>query len=280
MADKENDDLEQSLKNMGFSFDNKDLNSLLADDGNKEALPATKTDADAEEENLIDFNDFSIDDLDTALKQYDVSADSLLSDENNTPAVSAAPQNETVVPMPQESPVIAAEPAQSSVDDTSSPEPLTFVESPTWERRDTLGQQPESVVGKKEAENNEAATIAARGFFSDKEIQEAGNLRWYDGNPGEKVYEISLTNMPEFLDYNPQIKTIHVNIDSPYGWNVFFENGTFMNLMDLKVFQERNGHLPGANGKIIYGSKTSSFEGIERIVVYEKPRYFFYGIKK
>ena len=54
MADKENDDLEQSLKNMGFSFDNKDLNSLLADDGNKEALPATKTDADAEEENLID----------------------------------------------------------------------------------------------------------------------------------------------------------------------------------------------------------------------------------
>ena len=95
---------------------------------------------------------------------------------------------------------------------------------------------------------------------------------------GEKTYEISLTNMPEFLDYNPQIKVIHVNVDSPYGWNVFFENGTFMNLMDLKEFQERNGYLPGTNGKIIYGNKTTTFEQIEKIVVYEKPRYIFYNI--
>ena len=110
--------------------------------------------------------------------------------------------------------------------------------------------------------------------------EKLGNLRWYDATLGEKVYEISLINMPEFLDYDPKIKTIFVNIDSPYGWNVFFENGVFMNLMDLKEFQERHGYLPGTNGKIIYGSKTSSFERIERIVVYEKPRYFSYGLKE
>ena len=40
------------------------------------------------------------------------------------------------------------------------------------------------------------------------------------------------------------------------------------------------GRMPGTNGKIIYGSRMSSFEKIERIVVYEKPRYFSYGLKK
>lgn len=127
---------------------------------------------------------------------------------------------------------------------------------------------------------DEKAPVA--GGYSQATIDEEklGNLRWYDATLGEKVYEISLINMPEFLDYDPKIKTIFVNIDSPYGWNVFFENGVFMNLMDLKEFQERHGYLPGTNGKIIYGSKTSSFERIERIVVYEKPRYFSYGLKE
>ena len=117
-------------------------------------------------------------------------------------------------------------------------------------------------------------------FLSEEDRRALGCLRWYDGTLGEKVYEVSLNNMPEFLDYDKSIKTIHVNIDSPYGWNVFFENGVFMNLMDLKEYQERNGSLPGTNGKIIYGSRMSSFEKIERIVVYEKPRYFSYGLKK
>ncbi len=120
------------------------------------------------------------------------------------------------------------------------------------------------------------------GEYSQAAIDEEklGNLKWYDATLGERGYEISQINMPEFLDYDPKIKTIFVNIDSPYGWNVFFENGVFMNLMDLKEFQERHGYLPGTNGKIIYGSKTSSFERIERIVVYEKPRYFSYGLKE
>ncbi len=53
-----------------------------------------------------------------------------------------------------------------------------------------------------------------------------------------------------------------------------------MNLMDLKEYQERHGKMPGTNGKIIYGNKTTAFEKIERIVVYEKPRYFSYAVKK
>ncbi len=106
------------------------------------------------------------------------------------------------------------------------------------------------------------------------------NLTWYDGSLNEKVYEVSQTYMPEFLDYDKNIKTLHVNIDSAYGWNVFFENGVFMNLMDLKEYQERHGKMLGTNGKIIYGNKTTAFEKIERIVVYEKPRYFSYAVKK
>ena len=153
-----------------------------------------------------------------------------------------------------------------------------FTEAPTWERTETntsnVGGAPVS------AKSEKKDSMEKYGLYSQEAQEKLGYLRWYDGRLGEKVYEISLTNMPEFLDYDPRIKTIHVNIDSPYGWNVFFENGTFMNLMDLKEFQERNGYLPGNNGKIIYGGKTSSFEGIERIVVYEKPRYFSYGVKK
>ena len=101
-------------------------------------------------------------------------------------------------------------------------------------------------------------------------------LKWYSGKIDDKSYEVSLDNMPEFLDTDKIIRVIHINVNSTYGWNVFFDNGIFMNLQDLKTYQTRNGRLPYSDGKIVYGNKTCQFENIKRIVVYETPRYFSY----
>lgn len=105
------------------------------------------------------------------------------------------------------------------------------------------------------------------------------NISWYSGEFRDKTYEISNESMPEFLDADNKIKVLHITVDSGYGWNVFFDNGVFMNIRDLKEYQERNGKLPFVSGKIIYGNRTSSFEKIERIVVYEKPKYYSYEVK-
>lgn len=105
------------------------------------------------------------------------------------------------------------------------------------------------------------------------------NMVWYSGNISDKSYEVSFDNMPEFLEPNNEIGVINVMVDSAYGWNVFFDNGVFMNLRDLKEYQVRNGKMPASAGRIIYGNKTVSFERIKRIVVYEKPSYFTYQVK-
>lgn len=105
------------------------------------------------------------------------------------------------------------------------------------------------------------------------------NLAWYSGNIADKSYEISHDNMPEFLDPHKNIRTIHISVESAYGWNVFFDDGVFMNLLDLKEYQERHAKIPCPSGKIIYGNKTTTFDQIERIVVYVKPKYFAYEVR-
>lgn len=105
-------------------------------------------------------------------------------------------------------------------------------------------------------------------------------INWYTGSLKDKTYKISNAEMPEFLDGDNSIRVIHVSIDSPYGWNVFFDNGMFMSLRDVKEYQERQGELPCQDGKIIYGDRSCSFERILKIVVYEQPRYFSYQVKQ
>lgn len=328
MADKENDDFEANLKNMGLDDGTGDIDALLAADG--EGMPSVSElgEEQDEGEEFIDFNDFSIDDLDTALSKYEA-----VRSGKSSPAMPNVTETQTAKPEPVVDEFAKSENPETEVltaEDEVLPE-LDEVPSETprfdaaaanngglFTRDGEISKAPASTVAElmqaaqpvvdnagefeadlpmteeplnsaEEAVNTIPAADSAVSpleeklgghMLSEEERQALGHLIWYDGKLGEKVYEISLNNMPEFLDYDKNIKTIHVNIDSPYGWNVFFENGVFMNLMDLKEYQERNGSLPGTNGKIIYGSRMSSFEKIERIVVYEKPRYFSYGLKK
>lgn len=336
MAGKENDDFELNLKDADGGVGS--IDALLAADGNDAPAAGGNGNAD-DDDDFIDFNDFSIDDLDTALSKYEASRGGgkskpaqMSAAEPAIPAKEAAVDDAGIEPeMPR---FDAAEETLSDFDALTAampqsgiaeaePEIPEFAEKPRFDASAanraaafgslsgqgtapaaTVAELMAAVGGEKpenpaaggslpeeepvaEAPRMENAVLPAEEnkpeeacFLSEEDRRALGCLRWYDGTLGEKVYEISLNNMPEFLDYDKSIKTIHVNIDSPYGWNVFFENGVFMNLMDLKEYQERNGSLPGTNGKIIYGSRMSSFEKIERIVVYEKPRYFSYGLKK
>ncbi len=264
MADKENDEFEIDLTDIGGG--DGDIDTLLAADEKDVPLVGGNDD------DFIDFNDFSIDDLDTALSKYEASRNG---EKKQAVADKPSPKPEMKGGGKKEPEMKAAKPNDAPVKNDMPAKNDMSAKNETAVKND-MSVKNDAPIKNDTAESKKAEPSA----LTKEDEQILGNLRWYDGTLGEKVYEISLNNMPEFLDYDKNIKVIHVNIDSPYGWNVFFENGVFMNLMDLKEYQERNGSLPGANGKIIYGSRMSSFEKIERIVVYEKPRYFSYGLKK
>lgn len=276
MADK-NNNFGLSLKDMGAdNSSDADIDKLLTENND---VPDTGLEDDKNQEteiddDFIDFNDFSIDDLDTALSKYgdDDLGETFVEDDESAGSADnkSSDTNENELMSMQTSVNVD----KTSTDDNDSEKNSLKEPSNETKVSATVGMPKVAEVSLVDKSDN--------GEYSQENLDKhaLGNLVWYDDTLNEKVYEISLNNMPEFLDYDNSIKTIHVNIESPYGWNVFFENGVFMNLMDLKEYQERHGNLPGHNGKIIYGNRMSSFGKIDRIVVYSKPRYFAYGLKK
>ena len=106
-----------------------------------------------------------------------------------------------------------------------------------------------------------------------------GYLKWYSGDVDAKMFQISKGFDSGSFDANEECKTIHVNVGyDMYGWEVQFSDGIVMNLRDIREYQMRNGRLPSADGRIIYGHSSLMFSGVERIVVYESVKYFSYGI--
>lgn len=113
-------------------------------------------------------------------------------------------------------------------------------------------------------------------------LQESGRigcLRWYSGASSDRMFEISKAAESATFNADEECKTIHVNAGyDTYGWEVQFSDGVVMNLRDVREYQIRNGRLPSADGRIVYGQSAWSFSGIERIVVYESVKYFSYGV--
>lgn len=114
------------------------------------------------------------------------------------------------------------------------------------------------------------------------EIVSSGNLgylTWYSGSSDDKMFEFGKEMESSRVVADEECSTIHVNVGyDTYGWSVQFDDGLVMNLRDVREYQVRNGCLPAANGKIVYGKKILDFTGIKRIVVYERVRYFSYGM--
>lgn len=266
-----------------------DLESFIKDEPVMEFSPLIdekSADVDFVEEDNVepvaDFNDFKLEDLDSALKSFQEARRGKVSSFNKN--VSQADEGK------REDDVSEVADEDESINAVSVDVPQT----------ENVSEQPDVEVGGEEnadyyndesfidAETNDISPKKRKVdikpmVLEDKDLKLQGIsekseeiLRWYSGKLDDKTYELSVDNMPEFLDTDKTIRVIHVNIASAYGWNVFFDNGIFMNLQDLQIYQTRHGKMPYNSGKIVYGSKTTQFENINRIVVYELPKYFSY----
>ncbi len=113
-------------------------------------------------------------------------------------------------------------------------------------------------------------------------IKKTGNygfLHWYSGGAEDAFFEFGRDSESGSFDANEECKAIHVNVGyDTYGWEVQFSDGVVMNLRDVREYQIRNGRLPSSDGRIVYGQTSLMFSGVERIVVYERVRYFSYGV--
>ena len=131
-------------------------------------------------------------------------------------------------------------------------------------------------------EYNRSDNVLPAGDYPVATIEESGQigfLRWYSGSSGDQMFEIARGFESGSFNADEECKTLHVNVGyDTYGWEVQFSDGVVMNLRDVREYQIRNGRLPSAEGRIIYGQSTLMFSGIERIVVYESVKYFSYGV--
>lgn len=226
--------------------------TFAPDDEVMEFLPAIEQKSDDEDfseeietvDPIKDFSDFKLNDLDSALKSFQEARSGKSGKNKNEP------DNEDIVY------------------DTSMPEEI-LAEPQNIQEEEKPVEKYKSNMNPKAVDDRDVKLYGLSEESMDM-------LRWYSGSLGDKTYEISLDNMPEFLDMDKTIRVIHVNVASAYGWNVFFDNGIFMNLQDLQVYQRRHGKMPYNSGKIVYGNKSTQFENINRIVAYELPRYFSY----
>jgi len=260
---------------------------------------AADKDHEVEEINLDDVKDAGLDDF---LKEVDSKED--LPDINYQDEVAHTSYSDDVAALSEatEGKVSTASVATDDVAQIDVPtdngvaaedeEPITYEQEREFTvEADNTDKKEESEVPASAAENEESKEAVEElpieeESFDDlpviKNKDDAGQeiMNWYSGSLKDKTYKISDNDMPEFLDGDRTTRVIHVSVESPYGWNVFFDNGMFMSLRDVKEYQERHGELPCQEGKIIYGDKTCSFEQILKIVVYEQPRYFSYQVKQ
>lgn len=62
-----------------------------------------------------------------------------------------------------------------------------------------------------------------------------------------------------------------------FGWNVRFDDGTFLSLRDVLAYQSKHQKLPSAAGDLLYENKVLKFSGVERMQARQKTLYYSYG---
>ena len=113
--------------------------------------------------------------------------------------------------------------------------------------------------------------------LSDKDLNNF--LKWYSGRLSDEYIEFSTEYESGEIEGTEECKALNVKVGSSYyGWNVKFDNGLTMSLRDVRDYQLHYGKLPDSGGTISFGELTLTFKNIERIVSYESPEYYSYGI--
>ncbi len=234
-----------------------------------------------------DFANFDIDDFDAALNSFQAARAGKLAPNAPIPApMPTKKEEQKPEPQPEIKPEVEPEPVLAEPEIVMDNDDFSFDKVEDFNEQVADFEIPpveeESVAPKQTlaSEKFNPATVDESNFVENSAERQQEILNWYSGELKDKSYKISPENTPEFLDTDKTIRVIHIETESCYGWNVFFDNGVFMNLHDLKEYQERHGEMPYQDGKIIYGNKTINFERILKIVVYEKPRYFSYVAKQ
>ncbi len=128
------------------------------------------------------------------------------------------------------------------------------------------------------ANENRGAYVDYQSLSSMPESGEVAYLRWYSAQSDIKMYHIAKGFDSGSFSADEECKTLHINVGyDTYGCEIQLSGGVVMNLRDVREYQLRNGRLPSADGRVVYGNASLLFSGVERIVIYESVKYFSYG---
>lgn len=212
------------------------------------------------------------------IEETPVDEESILSEEPGEADLTPVAEEYSEIPEPEEKAdktseepeeeVILEKEAEEDYSDDEIARELGDEESAAAETASPEDNMPAITVPDSDSGNQE---------FSDKDLNNF--LKWYSGRLSDEYIEFSTEYESGEIEGTEECKALNVKVGSSYyGWNVKFDNGLTMSLRDVRDYQLHYGKLPDSGGTISFGELTLTFKNIERIVSYESPEYYSYGI--
>lgn len=212
------------------------------------------------------------------IEETPVDEESILSEEPGEADLTPVAEEYSEIPEPEENvdktseepeeEVILEKEAEEDYSDDEIARELGDEESAAAETASPEDNMPAITVPDSDSGNHE---------FSEKDLNNF--LKWYSGRLSDEYIEFSTEYESGEIEGTEECKALNVKVGSSYyGWNVKFDNGLTMSLRDVRDYQLHYGKLPDSGGTISFGELTLTFKNIERIVSYESPEYYSYGI--
>lgn len=243
--------------------------------------PDTETPLQEAEEEIAETSDSRAEEpavQEVEIEETPVDEESILSEEPGEADLTPVAEEYSEIPEPKE-----------NVDKTSEePEEEVILEKEAEEdysddeiARELGDEEPAAAETASPEDNMPAITVpdsdSGNQELSDKDLNNF--LKWYSGRLNDEYIEFSTEYESGEIEGTEECKALNVKVGSSYyGWNVKFDNGLTMSLQDVRDYQLHYGKLPDSGGTISFGELTLTFKNIERIVSYESPEYYSYGI--
>ena len=243
--------------------------------------PDTETPLQEAEEEIAETSDSRAEEpavQEVEIEETPVDEESILSEEPGEADLTPVAEEYSEIPEPEEKAdktseepeeeVILEKEAEEDYSDDEIARELGDEESAAAETASPEDNMPAITVPDSDSGNQE---------FSDKDLNNF--LKWYSGRLSDEYIEFSTEYESGEIEGTEECKALNVKVGSSYyGWNVKFDNGLTMSLRDVRDYQLHYGKLPDSGGTISFGELTLTFKNIERIVSYESPEYYSYGI--
>ncbi len=243
--------------------------------------PDTETPLQEAEEEIAETSDSRAEEpavQEVEIEETPVDEESILSEEPGEADLTPVAEEYSEIPEPEEKAdktseepeeeVILEKEAEEDYSDDEIARELGDEESAAAETASPEDNMPAITVPDSDSGNQE---------LSDKDLNNF--LKWYSGRLSDEYIEFSTEYESGEIEGTEECKALNVKVGSSYyGWNVKFDNGLTMSLRDVRDYQLHYGKLPDSGGTISFGELTLTFKNIERIVSYESPEYYSYGI--